>query len=74
MSITYMQIGMRHCIPCYEKTGHLIGISLDAEDTRALRREVRACPSCGLMSVGEKIPPQLNFFFDGLDEGENVIA
>lgn len=65
-SIKFKQLGVRVCIWCLNNYGVETQVFLDLEDTRALGREVRVCYHCGLMSIGEKVPPSLKKFFDDL--------
>ena len=62
--IKYLQLGIRMCYVCYTTDKVLINVTLDMEDTKALRREVRICHRCGVMAIGEHLPRSLNLFFD----------
>ena len=63
-SIVYKRFGWRLCINCFSKSGTLVRVTFDMEDTKALGREVQTCPSCKEMSIGEPVPPVLKMFFD----------
>ena len=68
--IKYSQFGARICIPCNVKDGALELVYLDMDDTKALRREVRKCPNCKAIAIGEKPPPSLQKFFDNEPEDD----
>lgn len=76
--LIYKQLGARICIICYKERAALTNIMMDMEDSRALGREVRVCPQCGLISIGEPLPRQLKKFWDDrpedLPEQERITA
>ena len=63
-AIIYKRFGWRLCINCYSKSGALVRVTFDMEDTKALGREVQTCPSYKELSIGEPVPPVLKMFFD----------
>lgn len=72
--LRYMQVGGRICIWCYNNRGVIESVYLRMEDTKALRREVRGCDLCGLLAIGEKIPPSLEIFFNNnMEEGDTPL-
>jgi len=62
--LRYMQLGIRLCVWCHNNNGVYQSIYLNMEDTKAIRREVRTCDGCGVMSIGEPVPPVLEAFFN----------